>query len=77
MAECPRSVDEAELPRWRGGISRVRCRLAAAVPRQARVAQEGQMLLKPGGRALPFTAVEDFSVEEVAFLWRARFRFCW
>jgi hypothetical protein len=33
------------------------------------------MRLKPGGRALPCTAVEEFSVEEVAFSWRARFRF--
>lgn len=33
------------------------------------------MWLKPRGRALPFTAVEDFSVAEVAFSWRARFRF--
>ena len=40
-----------------------------------RVAQTGEMWLKPGGRALPFTAVEDFSVAEVAFSWRARFRF--
>jgi len=29
--------------------------------------------LKPGGRALPFTAVEEMEVERVAFTWRARF----
>jgi hypothetical protein len=33
------------------------------------------MWLKPRGRALRFSAVEDFTVEEVAFSWRARFRF--
>jgi hypothetical protein len=27
----------------------------------------------PGGHPLPFTAVEEFAVEEVAFFWRARF----
>jgi Family of unknown function (DUF6544) len=47
---------------------------AGSVPRQVRVTQEGEMWLKPGGRALPFRAVEDLSVEEVAFSWRARFR---
>jgi hypothetical protein len=47
----------------------------ASVPRKVRVAQEGEMWLKPRGRALRFTAVEDFSVGEVAFSWRARFRF--
>jgi hypothetical protein len=31
------------------------------------------MWLKPGGRSMPFTAVEEFAVEEVAFSWRARF----
>jgi hypothetical protein len=45
-----------------------------SVPRRVRVTQEGEMWLKPGGRARPFRAVEDFSVEEVAFTWRARFR---
>ncbi len=31
------------------------------------------MWRKPGGRRLPFTSVEEFAVEEVAFSWRARF----
>jgi hypothetical protein len=31
------------------------------------------MCQRPGGRWLPFTAVEEFAVEEVAFSWRARF----
>jgi hypothetical protein len=42
---------------------------------QVRVTQVGEMWLKPGGRALSFEAVEDFAVAEVAFEWRARFRF--
>ena len=42
---------------------------------QVRVTQVGEMWLKPGGRALRFQAVEDFAVAEVAFEWRARFRF--
>jgi hypothetical protein len=31
------------------------------------------MVLKPGRRALRFAAVEEFSVDAVAFAWRARF----
>ncbi len=31
------------------------------------------MWQKPGGRGLPFTAVEEFAAEVVAFVWRARF----
>lgn len=31
------------------------------------------MVLKPGGRRLRFTAVEQFAVDHVAFWWRARF----
>lgn len=31
------------------------------------------MWLKPGGRALDFTAIEEFQTEQVAFSWRARF----
>jgi hypothetical protein len=44
-----------------------------AVPRQVRVAQEGRMRQKPGGRELAFTAAERFAVDRVAFSWRARF----
>jgi hypothetical protein len=43
-------------------------------PERVRVGQVGEMWLKPGGRALPFEAVEDFAVREVAFEWRARFK---
>jgi hypothetical protein len=43
------------------------------VPRTVRITQAGEMVRRPGGRPLPFTAVEEFVVEEVAFSWRARF----
>lgn len=38
-----------------------------------RVRQEGEMWKKPGSRALRFTAVEELSVQHVAFSWNARF----
>jgi Family of unknown function (DUF6544) len=44
-----------------------------AVPREVRVRQAGEMWLKPGGRRLRFTALEQFAVDQVAFPWRARF----
>lgn len=43
------------------------------VPTHMRVRQVGEMWQKPGGRALRFSAVEEFAVEEVAFSWQARF----
>jgi hypothetical protein len=42
-------------------------------PRTVRITQTGQTWRKPGGHALPFTAVEEFAVEEVAFSWQAEF----
>ena len=47
--------------------------LPARVPAPARVrlAQTGEMRMKPDGRALRFDAVEELSVDEVAFSWRA------
>jgi hypothetical protein len=42
-------------------------------PQRVRVHQAGKMWLKPGGRPLRFTAVEEFAVGQVAFSWRARF----
>jgi hypothetical protein len=45
----------------------------ASVPRRVRIGQTGTIRLKPGGRELRFTAVEEFAVREVAFSWRARF----
>jgi hypothetical protein len=41
--------------------------------RQVRITQRGQMWLKPGGRAMPFTAVQQLAVERIAFSWQARF----
>jgi hypothetical protein len=43
------------------------------LPYTVQVGQVGVMRLKPGGRELRFTAVEAFSVAEVAFIWQARF----
>jgi hypothetical protein len=45
----------------------------SAVPRQLRIGQEGQMWLKPGSRAMRFTATEVFAVDRIAFSWQARF----
>jgi hypothetical protein len=51
--------------------------LAARAPespeRQVQIAQRGQMWLKPGARALSFTAVQHLAVDRVAFSWEARF----
>lgn len=38
-----------------------------------RVTQVGEMILRPGRRPLSFDAVEEFTVDRVAFAWRARF----
>ena len=45
----------------------------ARVPAAVRVQQTGEMRKKPGARAMPFRATEDFAVDRVAFSWRARF----
>lgn len=44
-----------------------------ATPGRIRVTQEGEMRLKPGGRWLGFSAVEELYVRETAFSWQARF----
>jgi uncharacterized protein DUF6544 len=41
--------------------------------RLVRLTQTGEMILKPGGRRLPFEATEEFAVNSVEFAWRARF----
>ena len=43
------------------------------VPATVRVRQTGEMRQRPGGRVMPFRAIEDFSIDRVAFSWRARF----
>jgi hypothetical protein len=45
----------------------------APTPETVRVTQAGEMWLKPGGGARPFTAVQDYAVRDVAFSWRASF----
>jgi hypothetical protein len=45
-----------------------------AIPRRVRIEQVGEMWLKPGARPHRFTAVQDYSVDRVAFVWRARFK---
>jgi hypothetical protein len=44
------------------------------VPRRVRTRQVGQMWLKPGARPKPFTAVQEYAVDNVAFVWRASFK---
>jgi hypothetical protein len=43
------------------------------LPDAVRVHQTGEMWKKPGARAMPFRATEDFAVERISFSWRARF----
>ncbi|HEY1238386.1 MAG TPA: DUF6544 family protein [Solirubrobacterales bacterium] len=45
----------------------------AATPSRVRLTQRGEMVQKPGGRRLAFTAVEELAVGTVAFEWRAGF----
>jgi hypothetical protein len=45
----------------------------AASPSRVRLTQRGDMVQKPGGRRLEFTAVEELQVWTVAFEWRAGF----
>lgn len=45
----------------------------AARAAQVRIAQEGEMWLRPGGRALRFVAIQRSATDRVAFAWRARF----
>ncbi len=40
---------------------------------RVRVSQTGRMQQKPDGRWLRFTAIEDFEVDHVGFVWRAKF----
>ena len=42
-------------------------------PATVRVQQTGEMQQRPGGRVTPFRATQDFSIDRVAFSWRARF----
>lgn len=46
---------------------------AAGGGRTVRVAQVGEMVLKPGARPRRFTASEELAIDRVGFAWRARF----
>ena len=41
--------------------------------KRVKLTQNGEMILKPGGRPLRFQATEEFAADSVAFVWRARF----
>lgn len=69
-----RDLDGPRLPALVGRyLERALLGGSEAAPQRVRVGQAGEMWLKPGGRSLRFTAVEEFAVEKVAFAWRARF----
>jgi hypothetical protein len=44
-----------------------------STPERIRLTQRGEMVQKPGGRRLDFTAVEELGVRSVDFEWRAAF----
>jgi hypothetical protein len=44
------------------------------MPRRVRTRQVGEMWLKPGARPKRFTAVQEYAVDQVAFVWRASFK---
>lgn len=44
-----------------------------ATPSSVRIEQRGTMWRRPGGRGLPFTAVQRFETSRVEFAWQARF----
>src|SRR3954452_212233 len=46
---------------------------SAGTPNRVRLTQRGEMVQKPGGRRLEFTAVEELEVGTVGFEWRAGF----
>ena len=56
-------------------MDRTSCSSASARYRPSRVLirQEGEMWMRPGARAMRFTATQVFSVATVAFEWKARF----
>lgn len=62
MPERLRSFVERNLPEPRPAADRLTLH------------QTGEMRLKPGGRAMPFSAQQWSAVDELAFCWRARVR---
>jgi Family of unknown function (DUF6544) len=66
-------VSERALPEpIAGHLSRVMPE-GAETPTRVRLTQRGEMVQKPGGRRLEFTAVQRYAVAEVEFEWRATF----
>ena len=45
----------------------------APEPQRVRLGQSGEMVQKPGGRRLEFTAVQQYATDRVEFEWRASF----
>jgi hypothetical protein len=67
--ESPRTAHLPEIVR--GHVERA---LPTGVSgRQVRIAQLGDMWLKPGGRAMRFEATQSIAAERVGFSWQARF----
>jgi hypothetical protein len=67
------SVASAALPALVENYLRRALRDGAEEVRTVRVTQTGEMWLKPAAKSRPFTAVQDYTVRDVAFSWRARF----
>lgn len=45
----------------------------AEIPRRVRITQRGEMIRRPGEKPLPFTATQEYGVDQVGFEWRASF----
>ena len=65
-----RSALPAQVRRW---IDRVLPE-GTPIPERVRLAQEGEMQLRPGSRWIRWKAEEDFEIRRLGFEWRARFR---
>lgn len=69
-------ITAPEVPQLVPELVRTYCERAFAIdeppPRRLRVSQRGELFREPDGRPLPFTAVEEFVVGDVACDWRAR-----
>jgi hypothetical protein len=59
-------------PQIAGHLSQVLAE-GAVIPSRVRLTQRGDMVQKPGGRRLEFSAVEELEVATVSFEWRAGF----
>jgi hypothetical protein len=66
-------VSERTLPDSVAGHLRQVMPQGADTPSRVRLTQTGEMVQKPGGRRLEFTAVQEFEVGRLEFEWRASF----